>query len=197
MRTHTRKEVKHFLVRTCVRAVCSTHLLSTLAQVRVQRADTRAARRDARAHMQCMYMRRINARAPFDASSRARASCMQQRRARVMRAKKLPLTCVNARASRNSPGKRRATARGAAAGIPGPGSGREIARPGDQTGRERGSPERIRTAASALRGRRPRPLDDGAKAKNRTYQFFCSGGRTRTPNNWTRTSCVADYTTPE
>ena len=24
-----------------------------------------------------------------------------------------------------------------------------------------------------------------------------SGGRTRTPNNWTRTSCVADYTTPE
>ena len=26
-----------------------------------------------------------------------------------------------------------------------------------------GSPERIRTAASALRGRRPRPLDDGAK----------------------------------
>src|SRR5216683_1301358 len=25
----------------------------------------------------------------------------------------------------------------------------------------------------------------------------CSGGRTRTPNDWTRTSCVADYTTPE
>src|SRR4051794_9834143 len=24
-----------------------------------------------------------------------------------------------------------------------------------------------------------------------------SGARTRTPNNWTRTSCVADYTTPE
>ena len=28
----------------------------------------------------------------------------------------------------------------------------------------RGSPEQIRTAASALRGRRPRPLDDGAVA---------------------------------
>ena len=25
----------------------------------------------------------------------------------------------------------------------------------------------------------------------------CSGGRTRTPNDWTRTSCVAYYTTPE
>ena len=25
----------------------------------------------------------------------------------------------------------------------------------------------------------------------------CSGGRTRTPNDWTRTSCVANYTTPE
>src|SRR5947209_6513946 len=25
----------------------------------------------------------------------------------------------------------------------------------------------------------------------------CSGGRTRTPNDWTRTSCVADYTTPD
>jgi hypothetical protein len=25
----------------------------------------------------------------------------------------------------------------------------------------------------------------------------CSGGRTRTLNNWTRTSRVADYTTPE
>src|SRR5215218_7361407 len=24
-----------------------------------------------------------------------------------------------------------------------------------------------------------------------------SGGRTRTPNDWTRTSCVANYTTPE
>ena len=28
-----------------------------------------------------------------------------------------------------------------------------------------GSPERIRTAASALRGRRPRPLDDGARTR--------------------------------
>src|SRR6476620_531920 len=26
---------------------------------------------------------------------------------------------------------------------------------------------------------------------------FGSGGRTRTPNDWTRTSCVTDYTTPE
>src|SRR5436190_7467496 len=25
----------------------------------------------------------------------------------------------------------------------------------------------------------------------------CSGGRTRTPNDWTRTSSVTDYTTPE
>ncbi len=24
-----------------------------------------------------------------------------------------------------------------------------------------------------------------------------SGGRTRTPNRWTRTTCVANYTTPE
>lgn len=51
------------------------------------------------------------------------------------------------------------------------------------------SPEQIRTAVSALRGRRPRPLDDGAGVR--------SGGRTRTPNDRARTCCVAYYTTPE
>src|SRR5690349_24080874 len=34
-------------------------------------------------------------------------------------------------------------------------------------GLERCSPERIRTAATALRGRRPRPLDDGAPETSR------------------------------
>ncbi len=28
-------------------------------------------------------------------------------------------------------------------------------------------------------------------------RYLSSGARTRTPNNWTRTSCVTDYTTPE
>ena len=51
------------------------------------------------------------------------------------------------------------------------------------------SPEQIRTAVSALRGRRPRPLDVGAGLR--------SGGRTRTPNDRARTCCVAYYTTPE
>ena len=55
-----------------------------------------------------------------------------------------------------------------------------------------GSPEQIRTAVTALRGRRPRPLDDGAE-----IAFRSSGGRTRTPNDRARTCCVADYTTPE
>ena len=54
------------------------------------------------------------------------------------------------------------------------------------------SPEQIRTAVTALRGRRPRPLDDGAE-----IAFRSSGGRTRTPKDRTRTCCVADYTTPE
>ena len=55
-----------------------------------------------------------------------------------------------------------------------------------------GSPERIRTAASALRGRRPGPLDDGANVRDvagvsrivlrcsRCCSGNCSGGRTRT-----------------
>ena len=57
-----------------------------------------------------------------------------------------------------------------------------------------GSPERIRTAVTGLRGRRPRPLDDGA-----SYRLTAdrSGGRTRTLNDRTRTCCVANYTTPE
>ena len=54
------------------------------------------------------------------------------------------------------------------------------------------SPEQIRTAVTALRGRRPRPLDDGA-----VLVYERSGGRTRTLNNGTRTRCVANYTTPE
>src|ERR1700722_9152569 len=29
------------------------------------------------------------------------------------------------------------------------------------------------------------------------FRFIRSGARTRTLNNWTRTSCVANYTTPE
>ena len=66
------------------------------------------------------------------------------------------------------------------------------------------SPERIRTAVTALRGRRPGPLDDGARgapdgaASQRDHRReVCSGGRTRTPKDRTRTCCVADYTTPE
>ncbi len=58
------------------------------------------------------------------------------------------------------------------------------------------SPEQIRTAVTALRGRRPRPLDDGAGLL-RSAAPDGSGGRTRTPNHRTRTCCVADYTTPE
>jgi hypothetical protein len=58
-----------------------------------------------------------------------------------------------------------------------------------------GSPEQIRTAVTALRGRRPRPLDDGA-GRRKSYRHR-SGGRTRTPNDRARTCCVADYTTPE
>ena len=37
----------------------------------------------------------------------------------------------------------------------------------------------------------------GSSGSNGESQMSCSGERTRTPNNWTRTSCVADYTTPE
>ena len=62
-----------------------------------------------------------------------------------------------------------------------------------RAGRRIGSPEQIRTAVTALRGRRPRPLDDGAEY----LRIRCSGGRTRTPNDRARTCCVADYTTPE
>jgi hypothetical protein len=58
----------------------------------------------------------------------------------------------------------------------------------------RSSPNGIRTRVSTLRGWCPRPLDDGAV---RCLQRRSSGGRTRTPNVWTRTRCVADYTTPE
>ena len=59
-----------------------------------------------------------------------------------------------------------------------------------------GSPEQIRTAVTALRGRRPRPLDDGA-GLGREQALGGSGGRTRTPKGRIRTCCVADYTTPE
>ena len=69
------------------------------------------------------------------------------------------------------------------------------------------SPEQIRTAVTALRGRRPRPLDDGALLGTagaapwvgpfRRGEPTGSGGRTRTPNDRARTCCVADYTTPE
>ena len=59
-----------------------------------------------------------------------------------------------------------------------------------------GSPEQIRTAVTALRGRRPRPLDDGA-VLTESYGSAGSGGRTRTPKGRIRTCCVANYTTPE
>lgn len=60
------------------------------------------------------------------------------------------------------------------------------------------SPEQIRTAVTALRGRRPRPLDDGAGRRDLPERVPTgSGGRTRTPNDRARTCCVADYTTPE
>ncbi len=58
------------------------------------------------------------------------------------------------------------------------------------------SPERVRTAVSGLRGRRPRPLDDGTRLGPR-YLSPCSGGRTRTLNNRARTCRVTYYTTPE
>src|SRR5579871_4411588 len=65
------------------------------------------------------------------------------------------------------------------------------------------SPNGIRSRVATLRGWCPRPLDDGAgrqlpHAKQAAHgPPPCSGGRTRTLNNWTRTSRVADYTTPE
>ncbi len=59
------------------------------------------------------------------------------------------------------------------------------------------SPNGIRTRVATLRGWCPRPLDDGAERRLPEGIRRCSGGRTRTLNNWTRTSRVADYTTPE
>lgn len=61
------------------------------------------------------------------------------------------------------------------------------------------SPNGIRTRVATLRGWCPRPLDDGAGRWSPRHRGGrrCSGGRTRTLNNWTRTSRVADYTTPE
>ena len=62
------------------------------------------------------------------------------------------------------------------------------------------SPNGIRTRVATLRGWCPRPLDDGAErrcAAHAQCSRRCSGGRTRTLNNWTRTSRVADYTTPD
>ena len=38
---------------------------------------------------------------------------------------------------------------------------------------------------------------DRSSVITRKYVVLSSGGRTRTPNRWTRTTCVADYTTPE
>src|ERR1700728_1404668 len=59
------------------------------------------------------------------------------------------------------------------------------------------SPNGIRTRVATLRGWCPWPLDDGAERRFPGGIRRCSGGRTRTLNNWTRTSRVADYTTPE
>ena len=58
------------------------------------------------------------------------------------------------------------------------------------------SPNGIRTRVATLRGWCPRPLDDGAVTGAARYSVG-SGGRTRTPNDRTRTCCVTDYTTPE
>jgi hypothetical protein len=58
------------------------------------------------------------------------------------------------------------------------------------------SPNGIRTRVATLRGWCPRPLDDGAGPEQTRYSVG-SGGRTRTPNDRTRTCCVTDYTTPE
>ena len=63
-----------------------------------------------------------------------------------------------------------------------------------------GTPNGIRTRAATLRGWCPRPLDDGGEifsCAGEKPSRVSSGGRTRTPNDWTRTSCVTDYTTPE
>src|ERR1700679_3520302 len=59
------------------------------------------------------------------------------------------------------------------------------------------SPNGIRTRVATLRGWCPWPLDDGAERRFPEGIRRCSGGRTRTLNNWTRTSRVADYTPPE
>ena len=81
-------------------------------------------------------------------------------------------------------------------------AGRDEARDGSRASMC-GSPEQIRTAVTALRGRRPRPLDDGAGFARCSRWIpgwmlpTGSGGRTRTPNDRARTCCVADYTTPE
>ena len=81
-----------------------------------------------------------------------------------------------------------------------------------------GSPDRIRTGVTALRGRRPGPLDDGAgtirdcsgmaarptQARERrrgpwtAVNRVCGlGGEDSTPNDGTRTRRVTDYTTPD
>ena len=51
-----------------------------------------------------------------------------------------------------------------------------------------GSPDGIRTRVTGLRGRRPRPLDDGAEGGQDRLR---SGGRIRTLNDGTRTRSVA------
>src|SRR4051812_21255647 len=62
------------------------------------------------------------------------------------------------------------------------GARNETARVGEDADRMRCSPEGIRTLATALRGRRPRPLDDGARTAVHT--------RTTVPN-FTRSSSTA------
>ena len=113
--------------------------------------------------------------------------------------------------ARHASARRGAARRGQPVPATGAGDG-----PGRDETRTRGpgldcSPEQIRTAVSALRGRRPRPLDDGAVVLAPGWVHHRhrvggrpagrppdgSGGRTRTPNDRTRTCCVTDYTTPE
>ena len=58
------------------------------------------------------------------------------------------------------------------------------------------APSGFEPPLTALRGRRPRPLDDGART-GLDSSSRSSGGGIRTPNYRTRTCRVADYTTPE
>ena len=131
------------------------------------------------------WISRAHERARASRSRAMRTRCAQRTIARV--ASDTRVTCTRVPSSRVRRERRSATVAGTRR------SPARLREPGFRVG----SPEQIRTAVTALRGRRPRPLDDGARPLGRGTRAASSGGRTRTPNDRTRTCCVADYTTPE